>query len=224
MEELDLENVEKLIGIFAAYDTYNALTEEQLAAAKLPLYVSQAPRFAQMIAAALKILSKYSEGFLLVAEEEGSDNFGNANNAAGVFEALRRADAAYTTALSFIEQYPNTLLLTASDSDAGGLQVICPPWYTDARFLSDKPLRGRMDNGAPLDGREGLRSQPFISAPDLNGRTHAFGVAFAAYSDVAGGILARAAGLNADKLPFNVDNTDIYRLMYQTLFGKCPES
>jgi alkaline phosphatase len=77
-----------------------------------------------------------------------------------------------------------------------------------------------MKNGAPLDGKEGTLSTPFISAPDQNGKEYAFGITFAAYSDVAGGVLARAAGLNSDKLPFNVDNTDIYRLMYLTLFGK----
>ena len=33
------------------------------------------------------------------------------------------------------------------------------------------------------------------------------------------GIVAKAHGLNADLLPLSVDNTDIYRLMYATLFG-----
>jgi len=223
LERLDLENVEKLLGVFAADDTYNDLTEEQLKAVRLQLYVPGTPTFAQMISAALGVLSRDPDGFLLVAEEEGSDNFGNTNNASGTLEALQRADAAYETALRFIERNPNTLLVTASDSDAGGLQVVCPAWSSGAPFPQDKPLHGRMNNGAPLDGRGGMRSTPFISAPDRNGHQYAFGITFAAYIDVAGGILARAAGLNSDKLPLNVDNTDIYRLMYLTLFGRTLE-
>jgi len=39
-----------------------------------------------------------------------------------------------------------------------------------------------------------------------------------------GGIVARAAGLNAALLPASVDNTDIYRLLYATLFGRWPEA
>ena len=220
LEELDLENVEKLLGIFASDDTYNDFAEEQLSAAGLPLYAPEAPTFAQMISAALGILSRDPDGFLLVAEEEGTDNFGNDNNASGTLEALQRADAAYETALRFIERNPNTLLITAADSDAGGLQVVCPAWSSGAPFPQDKPLHGRMNNGAPLDGIAGMRSTPFISAPDRNGHEYTFGITFAAYTDVAGGILARAAGLNSDKLPLNVDNTDIYRLIYLTLFGR----
>jgi len=35
-----------------------------------------------------------------------------------------------------------------------------------------------------------------------------------------GGVVAKAHGLNSAMLPNNVDNTDIYRLIYATLFGK----
>ena len=220
LEKLDLEKVEKLLGIFAANDTYNDLTEEQLDAAGLPLYALEAPTFTQMVSAALRVLSKHPEGFLLVAEEEGSDNFGNTNNAYGVLEALQRADAAYEAALKFIERNANTLLVTTSDSDAGGLEVVCPALSSGEQFPRDKALCSRMKNGAPLDGKAGTLSMPFISAPDQNGQEYTFGIAFAAYSDLAGGVVARAAGLNSDKLPLNVDNTDIYRLMYLTLFGK----
>ncbi|NIQ09737.1 MAG: alkaline phosphatase, partial [candidate division Zixibacteria bacterium] len=47
-----------------------------------------------------------------------------------------------------------------------------------------------------------------------------FGIAWAAYDDLGGGIIAKAHGLNAGLLQNNVDNTDIYRIMYTTLFGK----
>jgi hypothetical protein len=32
-------------------------------------------------------------------------------------------------------------------------------------------------------------------------------------------VIARAAGLNAELMKLNFDNTDVYRMMYVTLFG-----
>jgi alkaline phosphatase len=51
--------------------------------------------------------------------------------------------------------------------------------------------------------------------------SHAYGVKvhWASFDDSLGGIVAKAHGLNSHLLPLNVDNTDIYRLMYATLFG-----
>jgi Ca2+-binding RTX toxin-like protein len=37
--------------------------------------------------------------------------------------------------------------------------------------------------------------------------------------DFPGSIVSKAYGLNADKLPSTLDNTEIYKLMYQTMFG-----
>jgi len=62
-------------------------------------------------------------------------------------------------------------------------------------------------------------TQPFTAAPDKNGKRLRFGVTWAGYGDVAGGVVARTHGLNAELLTNDVDNTDIYRIMYATLFG-----
>ena len=113
-------DTERVLGVFAAKHTFNDRTEEELAAAGLPLYQPDAPSVADMTAAALAFLSASGKRFLLVVEEEGSDNFANRNNAPGALEALRRADAAIGVALDFIERHPRTLLVTAADSDAGG--------------------------------------------------------------------------------------------------------
>jgi glycerophosphoryl diester phosphodiesterase len=40
--------------------------------------------------------------------------------------------------------------------------------------------------------------------------------------DTSGGIVARAAGLNADKVRGSFDNTEVYPLLYETLFGEAP--
>ncbi len=87
--------VERVIGIFAAGHTFNAAKEQDLLRDGLPWFDPAAPTLAEMTAKAVEILSRDSDRpFLLVTEEEGTDNFSNNTNAGGAIEALRRADAA----------------------------------------------------------------------------------------------------------------------------------
>lgn len=217
---VDTEATDKLLGVFAAKNTYNDLLTVQLRVLGLPLYNEGVPTVAEMERVALDILKRHDDGFLLVLEEEGSDNFSNNNNAPGAMAALTRADEAIAVALDFLEEHPDTLIITAADSDAGGLQVVSPGLSQGAAFPRNKPLPAWMRNGAPLHGTRGQHSPPFLSAPDVNGQQFTFGIAYAGYTDVAGGIISRAAGLNAERLGDTADNTDIYRVMYMTLFGE----
>jgi alkaline phosphatase len=212
------DTVARVLGVFAAKHTFNDEPEEVLAEAGLPLYEPEAPTLAEMTRKALDILATRDRPFLVVVEEEGSDNFANDNNAAGALEALRRADEAIGVVLGHIEHNPQTLLVTAADSDAGGLEVMA---VRDGDAF-DRPLPAVSANGSPVDGRGGTLTPPFVAAPDRYGRELRFGIVWASEDDLAGGMVARAHGLNADMLPRNVDNTDIYRLMYATLFGRLP--
>ncbi|MEJ2501725.1 MAG: alkaline phosphatase [Gemmatimonadota bacterium] len=205
----------RVLGLFAAYHTFNDGPEELLAERGLPLYEPTAPTLADMTRAALRFLQARDQRFLLVVEEEGSDNFANANNAPGTLAALARADSAIAVALAYSETHPATLVLTTADSDAGGMQVF--PVRED--FPRNLPLAERTGNGAPLDGANGSGTPPFIARPDAAGRSLPFGIAWAAEADLMGGNVVRAHGLNADLLPASVHNTDIYRLLYATLFG-----
>jgi alkaline phosphatase len=210
------DRVRKVFGVFASYHTFHDMTEEQLRDTRLPLYVESAPTIGEMLQKTLAIFSAHRAAFILVVEEEGTDNFANKNNAKGEFEALRRADSAIGVASRYIEAHPATMLLTAADSDAGGMEVV--PVLDTAALTA--PLPPTDDNGSPLDGIDGQRSPPFTAAPDRTGFQHHFAVAWSCFDDVGGGIIARAHGLNAERLPLHVDNTDIYRMMYLTLFGK----
>jgi alkaline phosphatase len=210
------DNVEKVLGVFAPNHTFNDETEEDLKKNNLPLYFETAPTVAEMAEVALRIFKRKGKDFLLVIEEEGTDNFANSNNAKGTLEALRHADETIGVVLDFIKTNPNTLLLTAADSDAGGLNVI----EVRKEKYFEEPLKPTMKNGAPLDGQGGTETLPFVAKPDQFGNEMRFGISWASKDDLAGGILARAHGLNSHMLPNNVDNTDIYRMMYVTLFGK----
>jgi alkaline phosphatase len=174
-----------------------------------------------MTAAALRFLG--GRQFLLVVEEEGTDNFGNCNNAAGLVEALRRGDEGLGVALGFVEKHPDTLLVTFGDSEAGNPDVI---GLRGGRYEKEMIATGRDANGAPLDGLEnapgGGVAKPFTSKPDRAGKTHDFLVGWGTKLDSNGAILVRAAGLNADKVRGSFDNTALYPLFYETLFGSKP--
>jgi len=210
-------STEKVLGLFAPSHTFNDRSEEELSVlGEVPLYRPDAPSVAEMLAVTLRLLEAKGKRFLLVVEEEGSDNFANHNNAVGTLTALARADTAVGVALDYISDHPSTLLVLAADSDAGGLEV--KPVTDPSAFVLPLDLITR--NGSPLDGPDGSGSLPFVAQPDRLGNRLRFGIAWADYEDLLGGIVARAHGLNAELLPTTVDNTDIYRLLYATVFGE----
>jgi alkaline phosphatase len=217
------DDVGKVLGIFARQDTFNDEAEEILREKGLPTYDPAAPTIAEMTSAALRFLA--GRRFLLVVEEEGADNFGNCNNATGLLDALRRGDEGLGVALDFVDKNPDTLLVTCADSEAGNPDVI---GLRGAKYEEEMLRSGRDLNGAPIDGAESESddgvAKPFTSAPDKTGRSLEFVVTWGSRLDTAGAILVRAAGINADKVTGSLDNTALYPLFYETLFGEKPEA
>lgn len=68
----------------------------------------------------------------------------------------------------------------------------------------------------------GRASAPFESAPGAGGATFPFMICWSTDGDLGSGVIAKAHGLNADELlPVSgMDNTDVYRMLYSTLFGE----
>lgn len=166
--------------MFAEGHTFNNHPEEDNRLAGRSHYKASAPTIAQMASAALKILSRDADGFVLVAEEEGTDNMANNNNnAPGTLEALRRADEAVGVLHEHVQENPGTLLLMTADSDAGGMQVVEP--YPGRGVEAGKPLPEEAHNGAPLDGVDGTATPPFIAAPDKSGKRLPFAIAWTGY-------------------------------------------
>ncbi|MGP1252825.1 MAG: alkaline phosphatase [Kiloniellales bacterium] len=211
---LDLAGVERLLGVFAHNHTFNDQERERNLIEGLPTYSETAPTIGEMTQVALEILSRDEDGFFAVIEEEGTDNIANNMNAAGTLEALRRADEAMGILHDFVQQNTDTLLITAADSDAGGLQVV-----SGSLAPEGGPVAASTNGGGILHGQQGAFGDVFMSAPDSEGISHPFGIAWVGYNDVAGGILVRSAGLNYELVQPLVDNTDVYKIMYQTLFG-----
>jgi alkaline phosphatase len=219
--QVNTASTDKLLGVFASGHTFNDQTEEKNRAENKPNYVEGAPTIAEMGKAALEILSRDPDGFFLVAEEEGTDNLGNNNNAPGQIEALSRADAATGVFREYLGRNPQTLLIMAADSDAGGLQVIGPS-IGSKEVEGGKPVAEKDENGAPYDGVSGPQSAFYTAAEDKAGQKLPFLISWASMDDVSGAILARGEGMNSDLIRGVVDNTEVYAIMYRTLFGRDP--
>jgi alkaline phosphatase len=210
-------NIQKVLGIFAGHHTFNAVNEEEQVKDQLTHYNSNAPTLAEMTKKAIEILSQNDSQFFLVVEEEGTDNFGNHTNASGMLEALKRADDAIGVTLEYMKENSNTLLITASDSEAGGMEVFGDPVE---RMNPENPLSEFDETGAQIDGINGAGSLPFISAPDKYGNSFPFAIIWSTHLDTYGSVVARAHGMNAEFCNGSFDNTDVYKIMYLTLFGK----
>ncbi len=210
------DNVTKVLGVFNVEDTFYDRPEEYLRAEKLPNYINSAPTIGEMSEFALKYISRNPKGFLAVIEEEGTDNMCNNLNASGCLEAFKRADDAIAVILDFIQRNPHSFMVTTSDSNAGGIQVL------DVKDANE-PLPPRDErSGSAIDGVDGTGTMPFMSAPDLHGKSFPFAIEWASSSDVGTGVIARAAGLNAQEMmpTTGISNTDIYRMLYFILFGE----
>ncbi|MEM9208764.1 MAG: alkaline phosphatase [Pseudomonadota bacterium] len=221
------------------------------------------PTVAELSRMALIVLDRRSrqigKPFHVVIEVESTDNLPNNTNAIGTLRALKRADDVIgeyrrfadgrgVYAESFSNGYP-TLMVTAADSDGGGIQLLSLNRAED----EDAPVGSSSANRTGLPGeellpvpRDGLGGRevfpPFKAETDAlfaarplasgNGSTDGsiqvdnlrFAVTWPQSSDVAGGIISRAQGPNADLLQTvfsgRFDNTDVYRMQYATLFGR----
>lgn len=161
------------------------------------------------------------------------------------FEAGRGAYAE-----SYGNGYP-TMMLTAADSDGGAMQVLS----INRTENEDAPVGVSSANRTELPGeillpnpRDGLGGREFFApfkaetdalfdarplADGAGNRDNSiqvaqlrFAVSWPSSADVAGGIISRAQGPNAELLQslfsMRFDNTDTYRMQYATLFGRLP--
>lgn len=246
----------RVLGLFGRDDLFNDVPEERLIElglvksgvpagdkeGRLLLYGTpegtpgyNPPTAAEMLEMATIILERRAahrgKPFLLVAEVEGTDNFGNNDNAIGSLVALKHADDMIAVSRAFQQRVPNTLLLTAADGDAGQMTVLsAPPVDASGNVATTNynptGVAAIPEARAPVDGIEGRGTKPFIAEPDDFGQAYPFAVAWIGTNDNYGAVVSRAQGLNAELLQAEFsarfDNTDVYRMMYTTLFGSMP--
>jgi alkaline phosphatase len=188
----------RVLGLFADGATFDAGARTRFRA--------QAPRIDEMLAFALARLRDAPQGYFIVGNEEATDDLAGARDAAGVLAAAVGADRAIATALVAADADPGLTVIVASDSDAGGMQVI---------GSSDTPFT-RLRAAADAEGHR------FLAAPDARGARLPFRIVWASSSDGAGGTVARGTGPGAARIEGTVDSTAIYRALYLGLFGRDP--
>ena len=216
----ELKNIpktaKKVLGVFAYENTYNDKTEEILKQKKLKPYNEQAPTIAQMSKYALEFLNRSDKNFFLVVEEEGTDNFSNLNNAEGLFVAIKRSLKAIEFFRAFLKTSQNTLLIVASDSNASSPALI-DRLSSKKLFSLNKKIGNKSDVQAPLDRQS--NALPFVSQPNKNGVVMPFAIVWPTKMDTGTGIVIKAEGFKSNKVKGVLDNTDIYKIIRQTLFA-----
>lgn len=203
----------RVLGLFAHNETFNEGTEAQLATR--PVFQPQAPRFDEMLRFILDRLRDAPSGYLIVGNEEATDNLSGENNVPAVLDAAAGADRAIRLALDEARRNPALTVVVASDSDNGAMNATSDD-LNDPEDLP-RPLPARTAVGSPLDSRNG---EPYLSAPDARGQRIPFYVTWASDSDSAGGTVARGIGPGARLIQGTVDSTAIYRALYLGLFDK----
>jgi alkaline phosphatase len=202
----------RVLGLFAHEATFNEHDEAGLRERGLDTFQPQAPRFDEMVAAALARLRRAPNGYLLVGNEEATDNLSGENNAPATLEAAAGADRAIALALAEAKANPRLTVVVASDSDNGGMNAT-----GDDLDELPNPLPARTANGSPLDSDGG---QPFLAAPDARGKRLPFYITWASADDMGGGTVARGVGPGAVLIEGTIDSTAIYRALYLGLFDR----
>ena len=177
----------------------------------VPAFQPQAPRFDTMLRFVLERLRDAPDGYLIVGNEEGTDNLSGENNVPATLEAAAGADRAIAIALDESKRNAALTVVVCSDSDNGGMNAT-----SDDLDELRLPLPKRSENGSVLTSDQG---KPFLSAPDARGKRIPYYVVWASNSDMAGGTVARGIGPGAKLIEGTIDSTRIYEVLRIGLFG-----
>ena len=81
------------------------------------------PSLAEMTRAALNVVENDEDGFFLFVEEEGTDSWGHANDAATTFHSGASFEQAWQVALDYAKAHPDTLIVSVADHETGGMTL-----------------------------------------------------------------------------------------------------
>jgi alkaline phosphatase len=130
-EEMLASTDERLLGLFSEGDLGPPIGNGDIGARP-----SGEPSLAEMTTVALDRLSTDADGFFLVVEEEGTDLWGHANDAATVMHAAKSYEDAVRVARSYAEENPGTLVISVADHETGGMTLPFSGGRTPAAFRS----------------------------------------------------------------------------------------
>lgn len=144
---------------------------------------------------ALDVLSKNKNGFFLVVEEEGTDEFAHENNAKLTIKAGQELDKSVQVAKDFAKKNPDTLVLVLADHETGGFSI--------------EPVDDKDESGDGISKEDG----PF-SIPNS---TEKFVIDWTTSGHTATDIPLTAAGKNAELFAGTYENTGVFAKMMQAM-------
>lgn len=109
------------------------------------------PTLPQMTDAALTLLSRDSDGFFLLVEQEGTDTYAHMNNITRTVHAAIELDEAVTEAVEWSAGQADTLILVAADHETGGLTLLADNGPGNMPSVS-WTTAGHTDTPVPLYG------------------------------------------------------------------------
>ncbi|MFC7322583.1 alkaline phosphatase [Halobacillus campisalis] len=110
---MDLENEEKILGLFADGPLSSELGREQ----------TEEPSLSEMTSTAIDSLSQDEDGFFLMVEGSQIDWAGHAHDAAWAMNDVAAFEKAVEEALEYAKQDKETLVVIAGDHETGGMTV-----------------------------------------------------------------------------------------------------
>lgn len=148
------------------------------------------PSLAEMTTKALGLLDDDPDGFFLMVEGSRIDHAGHANDAPAHLHDILAYDAAVAVALAFAEADGETLVLSVSDHETGGLTVGRDgvyAWFPAALSRVNASLEGMgraLESGMPLDtmlvhlaGLDDLSDDERTNLGSIHGTNDRFGFA-----------------------------------------------
>ena len=159
-----------------------------------------------MTAKALDVLSRDRQGFFLVVEEEGIDEFAHANNAARTIQAGQALDATVALVREYVAKHRDTLVVVVGDHETGGLAIE----NVDPEDESGDPAS--TDPGVV----QSLEDGPFpIADSDLE-----FTVDWTTGGHTGAATPLTAEGPRAERLARAQDNTDVFTVVLDAMRGR----
>jgi alkaline phosphatase len=107
----------KLLGLFSNQEMFQQRPEGQG-----DIYAPVVD-LATMTRKALDNLGRSRDGFFLLVEEEGIDEFAHSNNGTRVLQTMASLDRTVALVRSYVAAHPDTLLIVVGDHETGGLAV-----------------------------------------------------------------------------------------------------
>lgn len=115
--QLQAAKGKKLLGLFSNEEMFQQRPEGEG-----DVYNPVVP-LSTMTTKALDVLSQDKDGFFLLVEEEGVDEFAHDNNGEKMLYAMKQLEAAVAVARRYVSSHPDTLLVITGDHECGGLTV-----------------------------------------------------------------------------------------------------